>query len=292
MYRNLPVKVSVSEVKKEIGSYFKVFGWNYNHQTEKLSSTEENLREKLYSMFNRGFILMNSSFPIVLNSLYELFSGKLKSERFADIFIEERLFKSHFYLFGDDEKRNLFETTEKAEEDIKGYLFLVLEDFIEKNNKVGFLRTKEIKEKHAFLVDMLNNRDNVELSSFLNVKKQVLFARLIEAPRCWMELFGNGSKNIYSITNKGEMKEFYSDIYSVEIDEETNSLSIKFESTENNIIGSFNHYRYNVELNCFSFDNSHPSSPKKYLTENESKEELKNIIERLKKEIVDLSKKL
>lgn len=290
-YKNLSEKVSIFEVKKEIGSFFKLIDWA-SSKIDGLSKQEAGKRERLNSIFNNGYILLNSSFSIQLNYYYELFSGKFKKEKFASIVVEENLFKLHFDYFGDNERRKIFETPEDALNKMKNDLFFMLEDFVKKNNKkIRLFMSKVNKERFAFLTSLLDKKEDVKLSDFLNVEVKKFRDELILVPLNWKDLFVSEKHDLHVIDVKGEIEEIYSDIYSVFIDQETQSLRIKFESSENNIIGSFNDYAFDEKTERFSFDNSNELSAKKYLTLEEAREELKNIIGKMKKELEKLEEK-
>lgn len=288
-YKNSSEKVSIVEIKKEIGSFYKLVDWSSNPNIL-LSKDEENQREKLSSLFIRGCVDM-CSFGIALNYFYELFSGKLKDQKFASIILEERLFKLHFDYFGDDEKRKIFETPEKAINKFKNDLFFVLETFVLQNNKVSLFRTKETKQRYAFLVDLLDKKESVKLSDFLKVEINELRNELILVPKDWFEIFNSEKHCLYIINLKGEIKDVYSDIYSVSIDKNTKSLMIKFESSANKMIGSFNYYYFDEKTESFSFDNTNRSLAKKYLTIEEVREELKNIINKMEEDLKRLKEK-
>lgn len=247
----MTMKKNLSEIQNDVGVYYRVYNT--------ISRYEENdIQQGLNSYFLR-------SFSKNVDFFLDVFLGKYHTLT-KSFTIEECLFKQHFEYFGDE--RNLYETMEEAKQSIKDKLFKGLENFLfaykdslilkavvaEKPSLLQniVLRTS-LGQKLKKLNEIFNNKESIEISSFVMVKEKVLNKKMsVFVPENWKELIDK--KEYFSYKNKDfKLLSGRIDLYKINV-EANNSLSFRFECAINEYCGNsmFINYAFDENSNEYS----------------------------------------
>lgn len=254
---NTSIMKPVSEVKNELGTYFKLI---HNHDSHEISSIIEKLD-----------CITFLTFPQKVELFYNLFTGKSKQEE-QHIKLAEHLCSWYGEWFSEDSK-SVFTTKEDAlkyvtEEIISSFNFFMKTAITSFSSKVAdkdnilkklFMNSKTVKQ-----LDFLkNNADTIQKQSveqWLNINIQPAInpsVQEVKVPQNWSEALKDySSKDFYIIHNEEIVLLKGCLLLHVSYQFENNSLYLQYELNHHkvNISQRYIYLCYKEETNSFEFD--------------------------------------
>lgn len=254
---NTSIMKPVSEVKNELGTYFKLIR---THDFHEISSIMERLDRIAFR-----------TFPQKVELFYDLFTGKSKQED-QHIKLVENLYSKYGEWFFED-NQSVFMTKEDAlkyvtQEIISNFNFFMKTAMTSFASKVAdkdnmlkklFMNSKTVKQ-----LDFLkNNADKIQKQSvekWLNINIQPAInpsVKEVKVPQNWNEALKDyNSKDFYTIHNEEIVLLKGCLLLHLSYESKNNSLYLQYElnNHEINISQRYIYLCYKEETNSFTFD--------------------------------------
>lgn len=256
---NTSIMKPVSEVKSEIGTYFRLIR---THDFHEISSIMERLDRITFR-----------TFPQKVELFYDLFTGKSKQED-QHIKLVENLYSWYGKWFS-EESQSVFMTKEDAlkyvtEEIISSFNFFMntaITSFASKvADKDNMLKKLFMNSKTVKQLDFLkNNADKIQKQSveqWLNINIHPAInhsVKEVKVPQNWHEALKDyNSKDFYTIHNEEIVLLKGCLLLHVSYESKNNSLYLQYELNhhEINISQRYIYLCYKEETNSFTFDST------------------------------------
>lgn len=289
------INKTVKEIKQDVGVYFKVPGFADSFKNLDDFEFAHNISQAWRYMPMRSF---KESTDLV----YYVISGSYKNDRRLVIQIKEKLYNQYAKWFSDDEN-SIYHTQEDAEKYLMSEIIYGVEHYINLAEKEYVFRTIA-NAKDSFAKKMLlkttmgkklnyiiKNKDKIKSMSLNQlfhievVKDYRNEDEVFTVPSEWKQLISNSESKI-TVIHKDKLIEATSHLFSVSLDNENKSVSMKFETSSDLPFYNFHSYELNKEHNKFSFE------AKMYFNKKEAIEAFREEIEMKKQELSKLENKL
>lgn len=294
-----PIKKSIKEIKEDIGVYYSL---NKDFDSRDYNNTPPFSTNDFIKIWINNY---DKNFKDRVNFLYAVFSAEYKKK---GLFLEIKEHFCSYYVFAStrhNSRTDIFFTINDVKKYIKKQLLFELDLFIHNKNvnetesfmveaikKNTFAKKIMLKTDLGRKIDyLIKHRDmltTLSFDSFMNIKMVYEYDKendLIYVPENW-DLIRDKKNLMLHFVSFDEISESKAKLYSAFYDKKANAMNLTFE-TETRMAYNYQQLDFDVDYNKYVFSN-----PGVYLTKEEARKEMLDIITGYEEKIAKIKAQL